>query len=131
MAHKGPRKLIVVAGYKNHPVSLARTSQQFLNHIVVGLWPKPPAAQLPAIDDVPDQVEVLARVVPEKVQQSIGLAPWSAKVQVRDEYGPVSLPTEFKGSCVLAPVCGAPGMIHPGAQSVERGSHQAPRKWRR
>ena len=77
-----PRKLIVVAGYINHTTPFARFAQEFLNHVVMCLGPIPAAAQLPAIDDVTHQVQVIAGVFFEKVQQSIGLAPRCTQVQV-------------------------------------------------
>ena len=86
MPHKRPGKLVVVARNKHHAAPLARAAQQLLHHVVVGLWPKPAAAQLPSVHDVPHQVQMVAGMVFQKIQQRVSLAPWRAKVQIRDEH---------------------------------------------
>ena len=86
MPHKRPGKLVVVARNKHHAAPLARAAQQFLHHVVVGLRPKPAAAQLPSVHDVPHQVQMVAGMVFQKIQQRVSLAPRRAKVQIRNEH---------------------------------------------
>src|SRR5690606_36803181 len=82
--HEAPRELVVVAGDEDDPGPLARLAQQLLDHVIVRLGPVPLASQLPAVDDVADQVQVLAGGKAEEVQQGFGLATRRAQVQVRD-----------------------------------------------
>ncbi|MNV75287.1 hypothetical protein D3C71_1685650 [compost metagenome] len=85
VAYERAGKFVMVTRHKHHPTPLARTAQQLLHHIVVGLWPEPLAAQLPAIDDVAHKVEVIAGVVLEKVQQRNRLATRRAQMQIRNK----------------------------------------------
>ena len=59
MIGEAAREFIVVAGYINDAATLAPTPQQLLHHVVMSLRPKPTATQLPAIDDVAHQVQVV------------------------------------------------------------------------
>ena len=69
---------------------LAGAPQQFLHHVVVRLWPEPLAAQLPAVDDIPHQIQAIAGVVFEKVHQGLRLAAWRAQMQVGYEHRTIS-----------------------------------------
>jgi len=80
------RELVVVAGHEDHPGALAGAPQQLLHHVVVGLRPIPRAAQLPAIDDVANEVQRLALHFAQELQQRPGLATRCAQVQVRDPH---------------------------------------------
>ena len=60
VADEGTRELVVVAGNEDHPRALADLAQQLLDDVVVGLRPVPVALELPAVDDVADQEQVLA-----------------------------------------------------------------------
>jgi hypothetical protein len=80
------RDLVVVAGHIDHLHALAGHPQDLLDHIVVGLRPVPAALQLPAVDDVADQIELLALHPLDEVQQHIGLAALGAQVHVADEH---------------------------------------------
>ena len=82
--HVFARELVVVAGDEDHARAFARLAQQFLHHVVVCLRPVPGAPQLPAVDDVADEVWRLALDVLEKREQFAGLATGRAQVQVRD-----------------------------------------------
>ena len=75
-------ELIMVAWDVHHMAAFANALQDFLHHIVVGLRPIPFAAQLPTIDDVAHQIQVIAGVGFEKGQQFFGLAPRGAQVQI-------------------------------------------------
>ena len=89
---KAARKLVVVAGNEDHVAALARTAQQLLHHVVMGLRPVPLAAQLPAVNDVTHQVQIVAGVGLEKLNQGLGLAAGRAQVQVRNKHGAVMHP---------------------------------------
>jgi len=77
-----PRCLVVVAGDIDHVGALARLAQDLLHHVVVRLRPVPPALQAPAVDDVAHQVEIVALVLPQEVEQQFGLAAAGAKVNI-------------------------------------------------
>mmetsp|Transcript_38676 Transcript_38676/g.69599 ORF Transcript_38676/g.69599 Transcript_38676/m.69599 type:complete len:258 (+) Transcript_38676:1729-2502(+) len=78
------RKLVVIARDEDHAGALARLAQQLLHHVVVGLRPIPGTLELPAVDDVADQVERFAFDITEEVEQCLGLATRRAQVQVRN-----------------------------------------------
>jgi len=80
-----PRCLVVVAGDVDHVGALARLAHDLLHHVVVGLRPVPPALQAPAVDDVAHQVEMLALVSLQEIEQQFGLAAAGAKMDVRQE----------------------------------------------
>jgi hypothetical protein len=82
--------VVVVAGDVDHFGPLSRHPQDLLDHVVVGLGPVPAAAQLPAVDDVADQIELVALDVADEVQQQLGLTPSGPQVQVADEDGTVA-----------------------------------------
>ena len=82
VTHKVACKLVVVAWHINHTATFACSAQQFLDHIVVALRPEPASAQLPAIHNVTHQIQHIAGVVFQKIQQSFGLKAWCANVQV-------------------------------------------------
>ena len=82
MAGEGPGKFVVVARYIDNMAALAGTAQKLLHHVVVALRPEPAAAQLPAVHDVPHQVQSVTGVLLQKIQQSIGLETWCTNVQV-------------------------------------------------
>ncbi len=82
--HVAPRELVVVAGHEDHARALAGLAQDLLHHVVVALRPVPAAPQLPAVDDVTDQVQRLAVGGAQEVQQGQRLAARRAEVQVGD-----------------------------------------------
>ena len=84
VADVAARELVVVAGNEDHARALARLAQQLLDDVVVRLRPVPAAAQLPAVDDVADEVERLALGAAQEVEQRVRLAAGRAQVQVRD-----------------------------------------------
>ena len=82
--HVLARELVVIARHEDHARALAHLAQELLHDVVVRLRPVPGAAQLPAVDDVADEVERLAFHVPEEREQLAGLAAGCAEVQVGD-----------------------------------------------
>ena len=65
---------IVIPRDINDARSLARLPQDFLYDIVVCLGPEPVAAELPTIDDVSEQIQVIRLGAPQKVQQRTRLS---------------------------------------------------------
>jgi hypothetical protein len=91
-------EFIVVAGDEDHARALACLAQQLLHHVVVGLRPVPAAPQLPAIDDVAHQEQLLAVHAAQKVQQRLRLAARRAEVDVGN---PHAAKAQFAGRLVL------------------------------
>jgi len=77
---KVPHELVVVSWDVDHSHALASLAQKFLDHIVVSLWPIPAGLQLPAVDDVADEVDYFGFVSAQEVQQFFGLTSASAEV---------------------------------------------------
>src|SRR5690348_18290831 len=75
----------VIAGDVDQPGALARLAQQLLHHVVVRRGPVPGRAQLPAVDDAPDQVDRVGVVAAEEIEQSVGLTAAGPEVHVGDE----------------------------------------------
>ena len=84
MADEGTRELVVVAGNEDHPRALADLAQQLLDDVVVGLRPVPVALELPAVDDVADQEQVLALDVLQERQQLRCLTAGRAEMKIGD-----------------------------------------------
>ncbi len=84
-AEEVAHRLVVVAGDVGDARALARLAQHLLHHVVVRLVPVPAALQLPAVDDVADEVEVRAVGVAQEVEEPVRLAARGAEVDVRDE----------------------------------------------
>ncbi len=79
-----PHHGIVVARHIDHARSLARAAQEFLHHIVVRLRPVPATAQLPAVQNVANQIQRVRFVVLQEIEQELGLATGRAEVDVGD-----------------------------------------------
>ena len=82
---------VVVAGDVDDLGAFARLAEDFLHDVVMRLMPVPAAPQLPAVDDVADEVEVIGFGAPQELEQTAGLAAGRAEVGVRDPDGPESL----------------------------------------
>ncbi|MCY1549678.1 hypothetical protein D9M68_858590 [compost metagenome] len=120
------REFVVVARHEHHPAALAGAAQQFLHHVVVRLRPEPFATQLPAINDVAHQVQGLARVVLQELQQGAGLATRRAQMQIGNENGPVAGPFSAIGWMLVVGI-GADGQNPcqpPTAQCFKGCSHR-------
>src|SRR5262249_25838407 len=79
------QKLVVVAGQINDSRTLARLAQEFLHDVVMMLRPEPAGAQLPAVDDIADQINGLGIVITQKLEKLSGLAAASAEMYIRDK----------------------------------------------
>jgi hypothetical protein len=79
------RRFVVVAGNVDHVGALARLAHDLLHHVVVRLRPVPPALQPPAVDDVAHQVQRLALVLPQEVEQQFGLTAARSEMDIGQE----------------------------------------------
>jgi hypothetical protein len=84
----GPTKvsdqLVVIARDINHMRALAGFAQNFLDHVVVRLWPINSAPQRPDVDQVAHDVECLKIVFAQKIQQRGCVAAARPQVRVGD-----------------------------------------------
>ena len=72
----------MIARYVDDTRALARLAQKLLHDVVVMLRPVPAGLQLPAVDDVADEVDRVGVMVAEEVEQAIGLAAARAEMNV-------------------------------------------------
>jgi hypothetical protein len=79
------QELVVIAGQIDDARALARLAHQLLHHVVVRLRPIPARPQLPAVDDVADQIDRFGIVVAQEVEEAFGLAASRAEMNIRDE----------------------------------------------
>ena len=130
VAQKAARKFVVVARHKHHTAALACAAQQFLHHVVVGLRPEPLTPQLPAVHDVAHQVQVVAGVPLQKIEQSHGLAAGCAQVQVGNKNAAVPLAHGAVVTGITGITCIHGSTPHAALVSwhVEGAAHHAPRK---
>ena len=68
------QEFVVVAGNVDQPLALARLAQQLLDHVVMGLRPVPAGFQLPAVDDVADEIDGVGLEVAQEGEKPLGLA---------------------------------------------------------
>jgi hypothetical protein len=81
------QELVVIAGDVDHLGAALAHGQQPADHVAVRLGPVETAAQPPAVDDVADQIELVAVVALEKGRQVFGLAIAGAKVHIGNPQG--------------------------------------------
>ncbi len=79
------QELVVIAGDVNDACTLARLAQDLLRDIVEGLRPVPVALEPPAVDDIADEHDGLGLVMPQEVEQEIGLGGLRSQMHIRDE----------------------------------------------
>ena len=65
--------------------------EQLLHHVVMGLRPIPARLQLPAVDDVPDQIDLISLVKSEEIQQLFCLTASRSKMDIGYEESAKSL----------------------------------------
>ena len=90
------QELVMVAGNVDEPGSLAGLAQQLLDHIVVGLRPVPAGLQLPAVDDVADEIDGIGLQVAQEGDEPLCLARLGPQMDVRNEDGAIR-----SGLCLL------------------------------
>ena len=71
---KGGNEFVVIAGNVNHADAFARFAQDFLDHVIVRLGPVAPPSQLPDVDQVADDVEFLAVIIAQELEQRVDVA---------------------------------------------------------
>src|SRR6516164_4474592 len=77
------QEFVVVARQVDQARALAGLAQQLLHHVVVRLRPVPARAQLPAVDDVADQIDRLGDVIAQEVKKTVGMAAARAEMNIR------------------------------------------------
>ena len=82
VVYKTAGKFVMVAGDKHHMAAFARFAQQLLHHVVVRLRPIPFALELPAINDVADEIQMVTGMRFEKFNQSLCLTARCSQMQV-------------------------------------------------
>ena len=73
-ADKFFQKFVVIAVDQSDLRVLAILAQQFLDQNIVFLRPKPFATQLPAVDEIADDIEVLAFRIAQKIEKFADLS---------------------------------------------------------
>jgi hypothetical protein len=79
------RRLVVIAGNVDDVGALAGLAQDLLHDVVMCLRPVPPALQAPAVDDVTHEIQMVALVFLQEVEQQLGLAAARAEMDVGQE----------------------------------------------
>ena len=70
--------------------ALARLAQDLLHDVVVRLGPVPSAFQLPAVDNIADEIEIFRLIVAQEIEQVFSLASGCAEMNVGNPNGSVS-----------------------------------------
>ena len=92
-----PQELVVVAGHVRQPGAVFDHGQELAHDVGVRLGPVEFRPQAPAIDDVTDQVQVVAGVCLEEREQTFGLTAPRAEMDVREKDRPeVGLARRFE-----------------------------------
>ncbi len=76
------QELVVIAGHVDDAGAFARLAQQLLHHVVVRLRPIPAGFQLPAVDDIADQVDRVGIVITQEIEKAVGLAAARAEMNI-------------------------------------------------
>ena len=77
----------MIARNIDHAGAVTRFSQQFLDDVIMFLRPVEAFFQLPAINDVADQIQGFTARIFQKMQQLFGTGPWRSEMRVRDPDG--------------------------------------------
>src|SRR5215475_9770942 len=79
------QELVMIARNVEQANSFARLAQQLLHDVVVKLRPIPGGAELPAVDDVADQIDGFGLVMAQEVEKLLGLATARSEMDVRQK----------------------------------------------
>jgi hypothetical protein len=79
------QELVVISWNVKKAGAVAALPQHFLDNIVVGLWPIPGRFELPAVDDVADQIDHVRFMKAEEIKQSLGLTASRSQMDIRYE----------------------------------------------
>src|SRR6266404_3677083 len=83
-------ELVVISRDVNDARAFARFAENFLDYVVVLLWPVNSTTQRPDIDEIAHDVQCLEIVLAQKVEQRGGVAATRTQVRIRDPSGSVS-----------------------------------------
>ena len=90
VGNHGSQELVVIAGHEYDFGAALGMTQYATHHVGVALAPTPAVLlDLPGINNVTYQIQLIRAVVLEKIVEQIGLAVSGAKVHVTYEYGSV------------------------------------------
>lgn len=81
-AQETGHKFVVISGDINYTGPLAGLAQDFLDDVVVLLWPINSAAQGPDVDEVSYHIKRLEIILPQKIQQRRCIAAARAQVSI-------------------------------------------------
>src|SRR4029077_20591043 len=98
------QELVVIARHVDHARAVVDLAQHFAHDAALRLAPVP-ALDLPAVDDVADEIERVAFVVLEEIGEQLGLATARAQMGVGDEdgaVGPQRAPARRRWGCGAA-----------------------------
>ena len=76
------QELVVVARQIDDARAFARLAQKLLHDVVMVLRPKPAGAQLPAVDDIADQIDGVGVVVAQEIEKMPGLTAARAEMHI-------------------------------------------------
>ena len=79
------QEFVVIPRHVDEAGALAGLAQQLLHHVVVRLRPVPARPELPAVDDVADQINRVGVVIAQEIEKAIGLTAACAEMNIRDE----------------------------------------------
>ena len=82
-------QFVVISRDVNYPRALARFAQNFLDDVVMLLWPIDCASQRPDIDQVAHDIKGVEIGLPQKIQKRSGVAVTRAQVDVGNPGGPI------------------------------------------
>lgn len=86
-----PNVFVMIPRHVDHPGIVPRFAQDLLNDCVMGLGPVHLFGESPEVDDVSNQVEDIALVILQEVEQDVGLTLSRANMEIRNKDGPVVL----------------------------------------
>ena len=77
-----PGKFVMIAGNENYSGALPCLSQKLLNDVIMFLGPIPALPKAPAVDNIPDEVKIVAFGASQKIEQEIRLASGCTQMNV-------------------------------------------------
>ena len=69
-----PGKFVMIAGNEDNPGALPCFSQKLLDDVIMFLGPIPALPQAPSVDNIPDEVKIIAFGASQEIEQEIRLA---------------------------------------------------------
>jgi hypothetical protein len=101
-------RLVVISRQKNDVRALSPPSGDFATNRRLRRAPIPRRTEVPTVDDVSNEEELVGTVMPQKIQQFLGFASARAKMQIGDPNGAVAVTScaseRFSGTEKIRPV---------------------------